>query len=129
MLQHKHCLVISESDYKFHDLNYIEDWVSRLVYSLGMNMLLGPFSVYCSLEGNEGITAGALLSTSHIMLHIFEEETSVIQLDVYSCSDIDLSVIKEFIEEFSPNFIEWKFLDRETGFIEIPTHGLVEIEK
>ena len=119
MLQHKHCLVISESEQKFHNLTGIEDWISRLIDALGMNTLLGPFSVYCSLEGNEGITAGALLSTSHIMLHIFEEETSIIQLDVYSCSSIDLDVIKEFMEEFSPIFIEWKFLDREHGFNEI----------
>lgn len=120
MLQHKHFLGVSESYEKFHDLEFIENWIFRLVAALDMNILYGPFSVYCNLEGNEGITAGALLSTSHIMLHIFEQESiSEIQLDVYSCSDINIEVITEFVEEFRPIFLEYKFLDREHGLVEI----------
>jgi S-adenosylmethionine/arginine decarboxylase-like enzyme len=85
-----------------------------------MQILYGPFAMYCELEHNEGMTAGCILSTSHCVLHTWDRgETPILQLDIYTCSDLDLEYVWKAIEFFGPTKVEYKFLDREHGLVEI----------
>lgn len=101
---------------------YIISFLHSLVKALGMQLMPGldtnPFSVYCNKKGLKGMTASAIIMTSHIMLHIWDETTEdhpniVAQLDVYTCSDLDLDVVREMIDHFfRPLDISELVLDR-----------------
>lgn len=116
MLEHKHFIATGRCARTFRSPEVLEDWVIRLIDALHMKVLYGPFSMYCDIEGNKGITSVTLLTTSHIIVHIFEEDNndSEVQLDVYSCSVIDLEVIFSFLEELNISEVSYKFLDRAT---------------
>jgi len=69
---------------------------------------------YVDVEGNEGLTAIAMIETSHIAMHIWEkEEPPLIQLDVYTCGPFVPGTVLKALREFNPVKIRWKFLDRE----------------
>lgn len=119
MLEHKHFIACGTSDKKFTNIEPLEDWVIRLINALDMKVLDGPHSMYCDIEGNRGITTVTLLTTSHIIIHIFENEyDSEVHLDVYSCSNIDLQVIFSFLHELNINDVSYKFLDRTTDLLD-----------
>lgn len=120
ILKHEHLLVRGELYTPVKDQSLVENWLKDLITSISMEILVGPFSVYSTMVGNTGITAGAILSTSHVVLHTFEDEDmTVLQLDLYSCSCIDVGlVMKEIAKFFHPYKMEYKFLDRETSLTE-----------
>jgi S-adenosylmethionine/arginine decarboxylase-like enzyme len=117
ILKHEHLLVRAELSEAVRDTAAVEAWLSNLITAIEMQTLKGPFSIYSTMPGNTGITAGAILSTSHIMLHTFEDDTyTMLQLDVYSCSEINIDTISSHIDTFfKPYKTEFKFLDREQG--------------
>lgn len=120
MLEHKHFIAVGRSYRLFRDINTIENWVLRLIDALDMNVLYGPFTMYCDLDGNKGLTSVTLLTTSHIIIHVFEDqEDSEVQLDVYSCSKVDLDVIMSFLSELDIIEVSYKFLDRTSELTEI----------
>lgn len=121
ILKHEHLLVRAELENAVRDQQIVENWLTMLIGAISMEILSGPFSIYSTMPGNTGITAGAILSTSHVMLHTFEDdENTVLQLDLYSCSWIDVPLVLEKINEFFRPFkIEYKFLDREHELREV----------
>lgn len=122
ILKHEHLLVRAELTEPIRDTQAVETWLSELIEAIDMQTLKGPFSIYSTMPGNTGVTAGAILSTSHIMLHTFEDDTyTLLQLDVYSCSYIDVGIVSEAISKFfDPYKIEYKFLDRERSLKYLP---------
>lgn len=85
-----------------------------------MKILMGPYSVYSDMVGNKGLTSVAIIETSNICLHCWDEDNpGLLQLDVYSCSAFDINDILNSIKEFEPTHIDYKFLDRTGGFIEV----------
>lgn len=122
ILKHEHLLVRAELTEPIRDTVAVEKWLSELINAIDMQTLKGPFSIYSTMPGNTGITAGAILSTSHIMLHTFEDDNyTLLQLDVYSCSYIDIDIVSDSISEFfDPYRIEYKFLDRERSLHYLP---------
>jgi S-adenosylmethionine/arginine decarboxylase-like enzyme len=118
ILKHEHLLVRAELSEAVRDTAAVEAWLSNLITAIEMQTLKGPFSIYSTMPGNTGVTAGAILSTSHIMLHTFEDDDyTLLQLDVYSCSNIDVSKVMKNIESFfNPYKADYKFLDREHEF-------------
>ena len=95
-------------------------WLLELIKALGMKVMMGPFAKYCEMEGNRGLTAAAIIETSHVVLHAWDEESpSMLQLDVYTCSDLMPDVIFDAIQQFEPVHIDYKFLNREEKFIEV----------
>lgn len=117
ILKHEHLLVRAELTEPIRDTQAVEQWLSNLITAIEMQTLKGPFSIYSTMPGNTGVTAGAILSTSHIMLHTFEDDDyTLLQLDVYSCSAINIDTIAAAINSFfKPYKVEFKFLDREHG--------------
>jgi S-adenosylmethionine/arginine decarboxylase-like enzyme len=88
--------------------------MKALVAKIGMKILMGPYAVYSNMEGNRGLTAVTIIETSHIALHVWDEETpAVMQLDVYTCSSLDIYDVFEVLEEFDPQKITYKYLDRD----------------
>ena len=47
-------------------------------------------------------------------MHIWDEPSpALVQLDVYTCSEMKPEQVLPFLEVMEPTKIEWKFLDRE----------------
>ena len=85
-------------------------WLRHLIDFLGMKVLQGPFSSYVNEDGNKGITAVAMIETSHIAFHIWDETTpALLQLDVYTCGELDVEKTLEEIEKYF-NFTEYQML-------------------
>lgn len=80
-----------------------------------MNILLGPYTVYCPVEGNRGMTSICAIETSSITVHIWDEgEAPIIQLDVYSCSPVDIDVVLELLKDFGDMYnLRFMLIDRD----------------
>jgi S-adenosylmethionine/arginine decarboxylase-like enzyme len=85
-----------------------------------MKILAGPYATKVTKTGNAGITGVAIIETSHVVVHTWDENNpAVIQLDVYSCKDFKKSDILECLEEFETVQVDYKYFDRENNFEEI----------
>jgi len=73
------------------------------------------------MVGNRGITGAAIIETSHIVMHVWDEvSTALIQFDVYSCGELDPKVICDKItKDFVIEKLSYKFLDRENDLKDI----------
>ena len=86
-----------------------------------MKIFMGPYVKYCNMPGNRGITAVAIIETSHIAMHIWDVvNPALMQFDVYSCGELDVeNICNKIKEDFEITKIEYKFLNRETGLQDI----------
>lgn len=110
---HKHLIIRAEVEEPFTNNIMVDFWMLDLVKKLSMKKLLGPFSVYCDKEGNEGITSIMAIETSHIALHIWDKCCpAILQLDVYTCSELDENIVFDHLQIMKPSKIEWKYIDR-----------------
>lgn len=118
--RHKHLIVRAEvaNPPKSKDTKKVREWMSALIADIGMKELAAPRSRYCKVVGNRGLTADAIIETSHVCLHTWDEcEPAIFQLDLYTCSELDVDQVLGHLEQFEPSKVEWKFLDREHGLI------------
>lgn len=130
MIPHKHLLVRAQISNPIADPEEISKWILNLVETIEMKILHGPVSVYCQKEGNKGITGFAIIETSHIVLHTWDEEApATLQLDVYTCSELEIDQVFEALSVFQPVKVDYKFLDREHGFMEITQTPEQVVEK
>ena len=121
ILVHKHLLVKAEAEKPITNENEAIKFLRKLIKSINMKVMYGPIASYCNVKGNRGVTAFAIIETSHVAMHIWDEiKPSLVQLDVYSCAEMDphkvMSIVKK---ELDVTKIEYKFLDRENNFKEI----------
>jgi S-adenosylmethionine/arginine decarboxylase-like enzyme len=73
------------------------------------------------VKGNRGLTCVAIIETSHIALHVWDESApALMQLDVYTCGQLDPYQVVEALKIWEPVKVEMKYLDREHGLIELP---------
>ena len=121
--QHKHLIVRADIGWcpQEEDLNKISDWIRSLIKKIEMKLLAGPYTTYVNEKGNKGMTSVAIIETSHIALHIWDEASpGLIQLDVYSCADFNSSDVFDKVNElFQTIRMEYKFLDREKELVEV----------
>ncbi|MDA8694569.1 S-adenosylmethionine decarboxylase [Alphaproteobacteria bacterium] len=121
--KHKHLIVRADIGWtpKEEDLNKISDWIRSLIRKIEMKLLAGPYTTYVNEKGNKGMTSVAIIETSHIALHIWDEiNPGLMQLDVYSCADFTPQDVFDEIEQtFDTKKIEYKFLDREKELVEV----------
>lgn len=121
VLVHRHLIVRAEVMNPFQDCNLAEQWIRDLVDKINMKILSGPHVMYSDMVGNRGLTAATVIETSHIVLHLWDEiSPALAQLDIYTCSCLDLQVAFDHFKVLEPTKIEYKFLDRD--------HCLTEIE-
>jgi S-adenosylmethionine/arginine decarboxylase-like enzyme len=120
-LLHKHLIVRAELGNPPVCVDEINTWMRNLVDSIGMKILMGPYAVYSEMEGNRGLTAVTIIETSHIALHVWDEDApALMQLDVYTCSVLDPHDVVRAIAPFKPTCVEMKYLDREHNLVELP---------
>ena len=64
------------------------------------------------------MTAGVLIETSHIAMHIWNEATPAkIQFDLYTCSTLPLqTVLRKLDDTFGLIHYEYQVLERNDGF-------------
>lgn len=92
---------------------YMETWFRRLIKHIGMELLNGPHLTYLDEEGNRGWTGVAIIKTSHIALHVWDElDPAIMQFDCYSCAPMDPQRVLNMLEEFDPIRADWWFVDR-----------------
>ena len=121
ILVHKHLIVRAEAVKPPMDEAYLTEWLKDFIASINMKVLMGPYVIYHNVPGNRGITGAAIIETSHIVMHVWDEcVPAVMQFDVYSCGEFAPEVIcKKITKDFDVTKIEYKFLNRETGLQDI----------
>ena len=121
--KHKHLIVRADIGWcpKEEDLNRISDWIRSLIKKIDMKLLAGPYTTYVNEKVNKWMTSVAIIETSHIALHIWDETSpGLMQLDVYSCADfLPNDVFNEINSMFKTVKMEYKFLDREKELVEV----------
>ena len=121
--RHKHLIVRADIGWcpQEEDLNKISDWIRGLINKIDMKLLAGPYTTYVNEKGNKGMTSVAIIETSHIALHIWDEVSpGLMQLDVYSCADFNPPDVFDIVNElFQTIKMEYKFLDREKELVEV----------
>ena len=114
LLEHKHLIVRAEINKPPHDTEQIKLWMNDLVQAIDMKILMGPYAVYSDMVGNQGLTAVTIIETSHIALHVWDEvHPALAQLDVYTCSKLDVVDVFKAIECWEPSKVQYKYIDRE----------------
>lgn len=121
-LFHKHLIVRAEVNKPLIDPDYAtKTWLPELINRIGMKILMGPYATYCDMAGNAGLTAVAIIETSHIVIHVWDESSpATVQLDVYTCGPLDPYDVVESLQEMDPVHIDMKYLDREHDLIDLP---------
>lgn len=79
---------------------FVIDWMRNLVKKIDMKIVQGPYASYVTAEGNRGLTAVVMIETSHIAMHIWDEQVpSRIQFDLYTCGELPVKKILDDMEE------------------------------
>jgi len=119
-VKHKHLLIRAEVNKPPTSEEHIIFWLKNLIKKIDMKILAGPYATKVTKTGNAGITGVAIIETSHVVIHTWDENNpAIIQLDVYSCKDFKKSDILECLEEFETVQVDYKYFDRENNFKEI----------
>jgi len=119
-VKHKHLLIRAEVNKPPASEEHIIFWLKNLIKKIDMKILAGPYATKVTKTGNAGITGVAIIETSHVVIHTWDENNpALIQLDVYSCKDFKKSDILECLEEFETVEVDYKYFDRENNFEEI----------
>jgi len=121
LLVHKHLIVRAEAVNPPMEVNHLTDWLHNFIDFINMKVLMGPYVVYHDVPGNRGITGAAIIETSHIVMHVWDEVSpALMQFDVYSCGEFDAETIcKKIQKDFNVTKIDYKFLDRENGLKDV----------
>tara|TARA_B100001115_G_C15833442_1_gene416354 strand:+ start:1174 stop:1569 length:396 start_codon:yes stop_codon:yes gene_type:complete len=121
--EHKHIIIRAEVLEPPRDEQTVTNQIKDLIEQIGMKILMGPFGKYCSMEGNKGLTVVAIIETSHVVMHVWDEDSpALMQLDVYTCGPFDKDIVFKWLEQYKPKDIMFKYLDRETGLRTLATN-------
>jgi len=123
LLVHKHLIIRAEAKNPPMDETILTEWFKKFIDEIGMKVMMGPYVKYSHMIGNRGITGAAIIETSHIVMHVWDEpDPALLQFDVYSCGEFDPETICEKIKkDFNTTKIEYKFFDREHDLKELHT--------
>jgi len=121
LLVHKHLIIRAESKRPPKSEEEMVNWMNEFVNSIGMKVLMGPYAKYLDFPGNRGLTVAAIIETSHIVMHVWDEpHPALMQFDVYSCGEFDENnICRKIAKDFDLSKIEYKYLNRETGLTDI----------
>lgn len=121
VLVHKHLIIRAEAVSPPMDTDFLTKWLEDFIKFINMKVLMGPYVVYHDVPGNRGITGAAIIETSHIVMHVWDEPSpALMQFDVYSCCEFDPEQICRLIQrDFEITKIDYKFLDRENDLTDV----------
>ena len=120
VLVHKHIIIRAEVLNPIINKTKSVKFLRRMIKAIGMKAMYGPVASYSKMPGNKGLTAFAIIETSHIAMHIWDETNpALVQLDVYTCGPFEPQSVLDLLQELNPTKVEFKYLDREKGFTEL----------
>jgi S-adenosylmethionine/arginine decarboxylase-like enzyme len=121
VLVHKHLIVRAEAINPPMNEEFLTKWLHDFIKYINMKVLMGPYVIYHDVPGNRGITGAAIIETSHIVMHVWDEPSpALMQFDVYSCGEFDPERICRMIQrDFDVTKIDYKFLDRENDLTDV----------
>jgi S-adenosylmethionine/arginine decarboxylase-like enzyme len=76
LLVHKHLIIRAEAVKPPVDEEILSNWFKDFIEAINMKVLMGPYVKYHKVPGNRGITGAAIIETSHIVLHVWDETKS-----------------------------------------------------
>ena len=120
-LNHKHLMVSAEVSSPPKDPEELNAFLTLLIKRIGMQIAVDPLlnnpqSYYCDKNGNRGITGIAILETSNVAVHTWEEVSPAkFEFDLYSCSNFDTAYILDMIDIFGLVKYEYILIDRQSG--------------
>jgi len=122
MALHNHVLINGFTLLPPTDEKQTIEWMQKLVDSIGMKTIQGPYASYVTKEGNRGLTAVVMIETSHIAMHVWDEtDPATMQFDLYTCSTLLVEqVIKNLEDHFGLFNYTTLVLERSEGFKIIP---------
>jgi S-adenosylmethionine/arginine decarboxylase-like enzyme len=122
MALHNHVLINGFTLLPPTDEKQTIEWMQKLVDSIGMKTIQGPYASYVTKEGNRGLTAVVMIETSHIAMHVWDEsDPASMQFDLYTCSTLPVEqVIKNLEDHFGLFNYSVLVLERSEGFKVIP---------
>ena len=113
MPKHKHLLIRAEVNHPITTERECKSWLRNLVKVIDMKIVKGPYASYVTKEGNQGITGIVMIETSHIAIHIWDEESpALIQCDVYSCAEFSSNEVLLELTDMEPTKVEHMLLNR-----------------
>ena len=113
MPEHKHLIIRAEVKHPITSEWELRKWLKNLVKIIDMKIVGGPYTAYVTKEGNRGITGVVMIETSHISIHIWDEERpSLVQCDVYSCAEFQQGEVIMHLGIMKPKKIEYMMVDR-----------------
>ena len=119
-LVHKHVIIRAEVLNPPTIEKLASEHVKDLIERIGMKLLMGPYAKYVTMPGNRGLTVAAIIETSHIVLHSWDEsDPAIVQLDVYTCGPFDPAIVFGWLQQYNPIKIDHKYIDREHSLEEI----------
>ena len=114
MLEHKHIVIRAKVKKPPNNVDETTVWFKNLIKHIGMNLLMGPIGTYLDKEGNRGLTMVAIIETSHIAMHVWDEQNpALVQLDVYTCGALNPDDVFDYLQKFDPVDVKYMVLDRE----------------
>jgi S-adenosylmethionine/arginine decarboxylase-like enzyme len=117
-LIHRHLIIRATVTNPPVDCAAVHVWLCELI---GMHLLAGPITARVEDVGNQGVTGVCIISTSHIAVHVWDEpDPAVIQLDVYTCAELDPHLVIRHLDQFKPTHVDTHYLDRDTTLSVIP---------
>ena len=118
MALHNHLLVNGYALIPPTDEGKTIEWMKNLVQSIDMKIIQVPFASYVTKEGNRGLTAIVMIETSHIAMHVWDEEDpAFVQFDLYTCSTLPVEkVLKDLEDTFGLHNYQSMVLERSQGF-------------
>ena len=123
-LVHKHVIIRAEVLNPPTDEKLASEHVKDLIEQIGMKLLMGPYAKYVTMPGNRGLTVAAIIETSHIVMHTWDEcDPAMIQLDVYTCGPFNPKTVFDWLKQYMPTHIDYKYIDSETDIKEIPVQS------
>ena len=119
-LVHKHVIIRAEVLNPPTDEKLVSEHVRDLIERIGMKLLMGPYAKYVSMPGNRGLTVASIIETSHIVMHTWDEcDPALVQLDVYTCGPFDPKIIFDWLQQYRPVKVDYKYIDREHDINEL----------
>ena len=107
-MEHKQLIVRSKVEKPPKDEQAAVVWVCELV-----DILKGNLLEVRSIKTNQGYSVFALMEMSHVSLHVWGSDPSLIQLDAYICSEMAPTDLFDHFEQFSILTKSFMYIDRE----------------
>jgi S-adenosylmethionine/arginine decarboxylase-like enzyme len=120
MIEHKHLIVRGQMMVKLTPAD-VYNLLHEMVDVLDMELMKGvPSNPNCGYEGGEnpGVTGCALITTSHIVLHTWDNDMCF-QFDAYSCKSFEPNDVYALLKKWGLDKKEGKFFDREYNLLEL----------